>query len=206
MQSCTNFISFIYNLNVCASKGPFKIIKKKIQSLYITNLLRYSVSQLMMKQEQDINDLAFEANIWRISPTSTNIRAYIDANESALSKTDNEVAKITICTLVRSVQFPNAAISSTAENIFDYSRNKRTPELKSANGRAIIIRARLKTIRRVWHIRCKLHFFAGFFALFVFCNQSLKYVNGARLIEGFNPDITSRDRFSASFYRGENKK
>lgn len=58
------------------------------------------------------------------------IRAYIDANEKALSKTDNEVAKITICA-VRSVQFPNVAISSTAENIFDYSRNnKRTRELK----------------------------------------------------------------------------
>lgn len=81
----------------------------------------------MMQQEQDINDLAFEAN------TNLSIRskyefiqqAYADIpNKRVLSKTDNETAKITICTMP-SVQFPNVAISPTTENIFDYLRNKR---------------------------------------------------------------------------------
>jgi len=67
----------------------------------------------------------------RIYPAS--IRGFIDTNERALSKTDNEAAKITICTMP-SVQFPNVAISPAAENIFGYSCNKRTARVKVLMG------------------------------------------------------------------------
>lgn len=81
---------------------------------------------MMQREQQDINDITFEANV-RISPTNTHISTR--TNERALWKTDNEEAKITICT-VRSVQFSNVAILSMAANIFDYSRNKRKRKLK----------------------------------------------------------------------------